>query len=58
MPKPEEPKSQIDKFKEAARELETDDDDKRFDERLGRVAKSMPRVPTGFKSDDRDDQAD
>jgi hypothetical protein len=31
-------KPQIDKFKEAARELETDDDEKRFDERLKRVA--------------------
>lgn len=29
--------SQLDKFKEAARELETDDDPKRFDERLGKL---------------------
>jgi len=34
--------SQIDKFREAARELETDDDEKRFDERLGKVAKAPP----------------
>ena len=27
-----EPKTQLDKFKEAARELETDDDEARFDE--------------------------
>ena len=28
-------KSQLDKFKEAARDLKTDDDPKRFKERLG-----------------------
>ncbi|MBY3495625.1 hypothetical protein [Rhizobium laguerreae] len=43
MPKPEEPKSQIDKFKQAARELETDNDEKRFDERLGKIAKAPPK---------------
>lgn len=32
-------KSQLDKFKEAARDLETDDDPKRFDERLGKLVK-------------------
>lgn len=32
-------KSQADKFREAARELETDDDEKRFDERLKKLAK-------------------
>lgn len=31
--------SQLDKFREAARELETDDDEKRFDQRLGKIAK-------------------
>jgi hypothetical protein len=35
-------KTQIDKFREAARELETDDDEKRFDERLGKIARSPP----------------
>lgn len=35
-------KSQVDKFREAARQLETDDDEKRFDERLGKVAKAPP----------------
>lgn len=34
-------KDQIDKFKEAARELETDDDEKRFDEKLKKLAKSQ-----------------
>ncbi|NIJ39333.1 hypothetical protein FHR22_004080 [Sphingopyxis panaciterrae] len=38
-----EPKrSQLDKFKEAARDLETDDDPKRFDERLGKLVKHKP----------------
>lgn len=30
-------KSQLDKFKEAARELECDDDEQRFKERLGKL---------------------
>lgn len=32
-------KSQLDKFKEAARELETDDDPERFKDRLGKLVK-------------------
>ena len=35
-------KTQIDKFKQAARELECDDDDQRFKERLGKLAKAKP----------------
>lgn len=31
-------KSQADKFKEAAKELETDNDEKRFDENLKKLA--------------------
>lgn len=34
--------SQLDKFKEAARVLETDDDPKRFDERLVKLVKHKP----------------
>lgn len=34
--------SQVDKFKEAARELETDDDVDRFKERLGKLVKHKP----------------
>ena len=34
-------KSQIDKFREAARELGTDDDEKRFDATLGRIARAQ-----------------
>lgn len=35
-------KSQLAKFKEAARELGTDDDEKRFEERLKQIAKAPP----------------
>lgn len=38
----DEPKTQLDKFKEAARELETDDDPERFKERLGKLVKQKP----------------
>lgn len=35
-------KSQLEKFKEAARELETDDDPERFKDRLAKVVKHKP----------------
>lgn len=35
-------KSQLEKFKEAARDLETDDDEARFDERLRKIVKHRP----------------
>jgi hypothetical protein len=35
-------KSQLDKFKEAARGLETDDDPERFRDRLGKLVKHKP----------------
>jgi hypothetical protein len=35
-------KSQSEKFKEAARHLETDDDPERFKERLGKLVKHKP----------------
>lgn len=34
--------TQLDKFKQAARELETDDDPARFKERLGKLVKHKP----------------
>lgn len=34
--------SQLDKFKEAARQLETDDDPERFKERLRKIVKHKP----------------
>ncbi|WP_349513700.1 hypothetical protein [Erythrobacter sp. NFXS35] len=44
MDKPEKP--QIDKFKDAARELECDDDEQRFKERLGKLV-AKPKGETG-----------
>ncbi len=35
-------RKQVDKFKQAARELETDDDPKRFKDRLGKLVKHKP----------------
>lgn len=35
-------KNQLEKFKEAARELETDDDSKRFEERVRKLVKHKP----------------
>ena len=35
-------KTQLDKFKEVTRELETDDDPERFDERLKKLVKHKP----------------
>jgi flagellar motility protein MotE (MotC chaperone) len=35
-------KSQSDKFKEAARELEADEDEKRWEERRKKIAKAKP----------------
>ena len=43
--------SQLDKFREAARELDTDDDEKRFDQRLSKIAKAQP--PKDQKPDDK-----
>jgi len=37
-----EDRSQLDKFKEAARQLETDDDPERFKERVGKLVKHKP----------------
>jgi hypothetical protein len=34
---------QIDRFKEAARDLECDEDEVRWDERLGKIAKHKPK---------------
>lgn len=38
------PPTQLDKFKQAARELETDDDEARFDERMKKLVKVKPAV--------------
>ena len=36
-------KPQLEKFKETAHELECDDDDQRFKEKLGKLAKARPK---------------
>lgn len=38
-------RSQSDKFKEAARELEADEDEKRWEERLKKIARQKPSNP-------------
>jgi hypothetical protein len=37
--------TQIQKFKKAARDLEADDSEKRFNQRLGKIAKQKPPAP-------------
>ena len=44
-------KTQLDKFKDLAKEVEADDDDKRFEERLRGIVKPKPAP----KSDDKKD---
>jgi len=39
------PKNQLDKLKGAARELECDDDEARFDERVKKLEKHKPEAP-------------
>jgi hypothetical protein len=41
--------NQLEKFKEAARELECDDDEQRFKERLGKLVKQKPEPATETK---------
>ncbi|MDB5451696.1 MAG: hypothetical protein JWO33_274 [Caulobacteraceae bacterium] len=38
------PKPQIDKFKDLARELETDEDEQRFEQTVKRIATTPPTV--------------
>jgi hypothetical protein len=44
LPEPDD-KTQLDKFKEAARQLETDDDEQRFKERLGKLVRVKTEKP-------------
>ncbi|QYX56512.1 hypothetical protein K1T73_15920 [Roseovarius sp. SCSIO 43702] len=48
----EKEKSQLDRFKEAARQLETDDDEERFEERLKELVKQKPKDEPKATSDD------
>ena len=45
--------SQIEKFKAAARELETDDSEKRFDEKLEKIARQKPASPKKTNGNER-----
>jgi hypothetical protein len=36
--------TQLDKFKEAARQLEADEDEARWDDRLRKIAKAKPKL--------------
>lgn len=36
-------KTQLDKFKQAAKELEADEDEARWDEKLAKIAKAKPK---------------
>lgn len=40
----DEPRNQLEKFKEAARELDADEDEARWDERLKKVVKAKPNA--------------
>jgi hypothetical protein len=45
-------KTQLDKFKEAARQIETDDDEARFNEKLKRMAKPRTAAKANDKEND------
>jgi hypothetical protein len=47
VPRMPKPSSQSDKFKEAARELEADTNEKRWEERLRKIAKAKPDPKAG-----------
>lgn len=47
----EQDKSQVDKFREAARELETDDSEEAFDAKLKKIAKAPPPKDDEAKPD-------
>ena len=46
-------KSQLEKFKEAAREAECDMDEEKFDQALKKVAKSKPEKKTDKANNDK-----
>lgn len=47
----EEPKPQIDKFRDLARELEADEDEARFEETVRKIAPSRPKQPGSESSE-------
>ena len=49
--------SQIDRFKQTARELGCDEDEAAFDEKIKAVVKVKPSVPDGHKQPAKDDES-
>jgi hypothetical protein len=47
--------TQVQKFKQAARDLEADDNEKRFTEKLGKIAKQRPADPPKKSKKENDD---
>ncbi len=45
-------KSQLDRFKEAARQLKTDDNETRFSEKLGKLVKQKKDIKKNIKKND------
>jgi len=43
-PMKKKPNSQIDRFRETARQLECDEDQERFEKKLGKIAKAKPSL--------------
>ena len=44
------PKAQLDRFRETARQLECDEDQERFEKKLGKIAKVKPGPKDGAKA--------
>jgi hypothetical protein len=47
----EKPKSQADKFRDLARQIGADEDEKRFEETVKKVAKAKPPKPPSKRAD-------
>jgi len=44
---PDDPKPQLDKFKDLARELEADEDEAKFEDAVRKIAPKTPQAPQG-----------
>ena len=54
---PNRKENQVAKFKAAARELEADDDEASFNEKLGKIAKQKPAAARQAKSEEKKSDA-
>ena len=50
-------KEQLDRFKEVAREIGTDDDEAKFNEKLKKLVRSSEKHPLGKVNSDSDDKS-